>query len=210
MQHLPELFGIACAMTIGAVSPGPSFVTVARTAAVAGRWNGLLAALGMGLGGAVFSIAALLGLHGVLLAIPAVYLLLKVGGLYLAYLGIRIWRGARTTLVTEIQENAPAPTSFRFLLQGLSTQLGNAKTAIVSASVYAAFLPADASIIFKMIVVPLVFLIEAGWYALVALALSANRPRNAYPRWKTWMDRIAGAVMGGLGIKLVASYENLP
>jgi threonine/homoserine/homoserine lactone efflux protein len=210
MQHLPELIGIASALTIGAVSPGPSFVMVARTAASVGRFNGLLAAIGMGLGGTVFSIASLLGLHGVLLAVPSLYLLLKVGGgLYLAYLGIRIWRGARTTFATEIEEHSLAPMSSRFLLLGLTTQLSNPKTAIVSASVFAAFLPADASIVFKMIIVSLVFLIEAGWYTLVALVLSSTGPRTVYLRWKAWIDRTAGGVMGALGIKLVTSYESV-
>jgi threonine/homoserine/homoserine lactone efflux protein len=54
MQHLPELIGMASALTLGAVSPGPSFVMVARTAASVGRRNGLLAALGMGLGVSFF------------------------------------------------------------------------------------------------------------------------------------------------------------
>lgn len=210
MQHLSELIGITTAMTIGAVSPGPSFVMVARTAASAGRLNGLLAALGMGLGGLVFSIASLLGLHGILLAVPSMYLLLKVGGgLYLAYLGVRIWRGARTKLVTEVQDDAIAPASSRFLLLGLSTQLSNPKTAIVSASVFAAFLPADASSVFKIIMVPLIFVIEAGWYTLVALVLSSTGPRNAFLRWKAWIDRTAGSVMFALGIRLMASYESV-
>jgi threonine/homoserine/homoserine lactone efflux protein len=44
----------------------------------------------------LFAIAALLGLHAVLLAVPVLPLPLKVvGGLYLAYLGLRIWRAAR-------------------------------------------------------------------------------------------------------------------
>lgn len=209
MQHLPELIGMTTALTIGAASPGPSFVMVARTAASGGRLNGLLAALGMGLGGLVFAVASLLGLHGVLLAVPSLYILLKVGGgLYLAYLGLRILRGAQTALVADIHENSIAPVSSRFLLLGLTTQLSNPKTAIVYASVFAAFLPADASIAFKVLVACLVFMIEAGWYSLVALLLSASRPRSVYLRGKAWIDRAAGGVMVALGIKLVASYES--
>ncbi|TCW43446.1 threonine/homoserine/homoserine lactone efflux protein [Phytobacter diazotrophicus] len=209
MQHLPEIFGIATALAAGAVSPGPSFVMVARTSASMGRINGLLAALGMGFGGLIFATASLLGLHGVLLAVPSLYLLLKVGGgLYLAYLGFRIWRGARHPLVAEIQRHdrsiSPSP---RFLLLGLTTQLSNPKTAIVYASVFAAFLPPDSSLSFKVVVALLVFLIEATWYALVAIVLSASKPRNVYLRGKAWFDRAAGGVMMALGVKLVTSYE---
>jgi threonine/homoserine/homoserine lactone efflux protein len=47
--------------------------------------------------------------------------------------------------------------------------------------------------------------IEAGWYALVALALSAGGPRRVYLRAKTGLNRAAGAVMAALGVKLLAS-----
>jgi threonine/homoserine/homoserine lactone efflux protein len=50
----------------------------------------------------------------------------------------------------------------------------------------------------------IIFAIEAGWYAIVALALSAEASRGAYLRYKTWMDRIAGGVMALLGGRLIA------
>lgn len=211
MQHLAEVIGIATALAAGAVSPGPSFVMVARTSASSGRFNGLLAALGMGVGGLIFASASLLGLHALLLAVPSLYLLLKLGGgLYLAYLGVRIWRGARTPLVAEIQlRDSPLPASRRFLFLGLVTQLSNPKTAIVYASVFAAFLPSESSLLLKALIASLVFLIESSWYALVALVLSSPRPRSWYLHGKHWFDRVAGGVMMALGIKLLLSHEEL-
>jgi len=95
MSEFTSLIGIGATLCVGAASPGPSFVMVARTAASAGRSNGLNAALGMGLGALLFAAASLLGLNALFLAVPALYIGLKVvGGLYLAYLGVRIWRGA--------------------------------------------------------------------------------------------------------------------
>ena len=95
MQELAAILGISAALSIGAASPGPSFLVVARLAVSSSRGDGLYAALGMGVGGLIFACLALLGLHGLLLAVPSLYVVLKVlGGLYLVYLGIRIWRGA--------------------------------------------------------------------------------------------------------------------
>lgn len=51
---------------------------------------------------------------------------------------------------------------------------------------------------------PLIFLQETAWYALVAVAFSANRPRSIYLGAKRWIDRIAAALIGVLGIRLVA------
>jgi threonine/homoserine/homoserine lactone efflux protein len=88
---------------------------------------------------------------------------------------------------------------------GFSTQVSNPKTAIVYASVFAAFMPATQSLAFDLALVTLVFTIETSWYTVVALALSSERPRIAYLRHKAWLDRIAAGVMVALGMKLASS-----
>lgn len=207
MNEVTSLLGITIALAIGAASPGPSFLMVARTAAAHGRGSGLHAAFGMGIGALFFAIASLLGLTAILLAVPVLYTGLKLaGGLYLVYLGLRIWRAARRPLnVQPVSESDTVHRRPAFLLWGLATQVSNPKTAIVYASVFAAFMPKEPSLHFDVEVVALVFLIEAGWYAVVATALSAVAPRNAYLRYKTWIDRSAGGIMSVLGLKLASS-----
>ena len=201
MPHWSALLGITVAIGIGAASPGPSFVMVARTAVSQGRPHGLLAAAGIGTGGLVFAVLALLGLHSVLSLSPMLYLALKLaGGLYLAWLGWRIWRGARQPLCIDSAETAPPAR--RAFVTGLFTQLSNPKTAIVYTSVFAAFLPAQPDLTFKLLTALAVLLVETAWYALAAWALSAPLPRQAYLRGKTWVDRAAGGVMMALGLKL--------
>lgn len=206
--HLLSLLGIAGAMAVGAMSPGPSFVMVARTA-VASRSDGLAAALGMGAGGLAFSIAALAGLQAAFLAVPGLYLAIKAfGGAYLIYLGFRIWRGARQPLaITPDTDALPRSQgrSGRTFLLGLATQVSNPKTAVVYASIFAAFLPREVPLVLALAVPAVIFCIETGWYAIVALALSSAAPRAAYLRYKTWIDRAAGGVMGLLGLRLVWS-----
>jgi threonine/homoserine/homoserine lactone efflux protein len=205
-MEIPALLGIFVAISLGAASPGPSFIVVAR-AAVASRSGGLAAALGMGIGGVGFAVAALLGLHGLLLAVPSLYWAFKVaGGLYLVYLGFRIWRGAAQPLVISGAMGG-AGNFRRALMLGLTTQVSNPKTAVVYASVFAAFLPAAPTLAFDACVVLIVFCIEAGWYGLVALALSSERPRRAYLRCKAWIDRAAGGVMAALGLRLALSGQ---
>ncbi|MCY1509153.1 Threonine efflux protein [compost metagenome] len=208
MDTTLSLLGIAGAMAVGAMSPGPSFVMVARTA-VASRSDGLAAALGMGAGGLAFSIAALAGLQAAFLAVPGLYLAIKAfGGAYLIYLGFRIWRGARQPLaITPDTDASPRSQgrSGRTFLLGLATQISNPKTAVVYASIFAAFLPREVPLVLALAVPAVIFCIETGWYAIVALALSSAAPRAAYLRYKTWIDRAAGGVMGLLGLRLVWS-----
>ena len=210
MQDLSALLGIGTALTVGVISPGPSFVLIARTAVSSSRGEGVAAALGMGGGGVVFAMAALLGLNAVLVTVPSLYLALRVlGGLYLTYLGIRIWRSARMPLLASGIVPSKPTTRLKCLLLGFMTQVSNPKTAVVYASVFAAFMPAAQTFAFTVSLLALVFTIESGWYTLVALALSSERPRDAYLRCKTSVDRFAGGVMVALGLKLASSAFRL-
>ena len=206
MQELVSLAGIVSALAIGVVSPGPSFVMVARIAISTSRAQGLAASIGMGLGGVVFALAALLGLQAILLAVPAVYVGLKVlGGLYLCYLGYRIFSGAKEPLRIEEAGGSGSTPWYGSLWLGFTTQVSNPKTAIVYASVFAAFLPNAFSVPFALALLCAVFVVEAGWYAIVAVVLSSAVPRRAYLSYKGWVDRTAGLVMVGLGLKLITS-----
>lgn len=203
MDIVVGLLAILAALALGVVSPGPSFVIVVRTAVAASRRDGLAAALGMGAGGVIFAALALLGLHTLLLRVEWLYLAFRVaGGLYLLYLALRLWQGARTPIVIAPAARRGGGLAGSFLL-GLTTQLSNPKTALVYASVFAALLP-PALPGWALVVLPLSILaLEAGWYAVVALAFSAERPRAAYMRARLWLDRLAGAAMGALGARLV-------
>lgn len=207
MNTAMTVIGIGSAIAVGAMSPGPSFVMVAQTAVASSRAHGLAAALGMGFGGIVFSAAALLGLQALLASVPWLYLALKLGGGgYLAYLGYRIWKGAKSPLMLSGSFGQGQPNSLmRSFVLGLGTQLSNPKTAIVYGSIFASLLPRDIPVALVLVLPVVVFCIEAGWYSVVALLLSSTSPRDAYLRCKTWVDRAAGGVMVLLGIRLVVT-----
>lgn len=211
MNTALTVISIASAVAIGAMSPGPSFVMVAQTAVASTRLNGISAALGMGIGGMLFAVAALFGLHSLLSAIPWLYVSIKIiGGTYLAYLGFNIFRGAKEPLrLPASVEAATADNATRSFLRGLGTQVSNPKTALVYASIFAALLPHDLPWTLIFLLPLVVLLVEAGWYAIVAIALSSVAPRAAYLRYKSWIDCTAGSVMVLLGTRLVISARQL-
>jgi len=211
VQEIILLLGVAGAIGIGAVSPGPSFLMVARIAVASSRSHGVAAAFGIGAGGAIYTIAALAGLQAAFAAVPSLYLVMKLaGGAYLIFLGYQIWKGAAQPL--DLPQNTAeqnALTAKRAFLIGLSTQLSNPKAAIYYASVFAAFHLQDFSVFLGVCTVLAIFAIEVGWYLIVAALLSSARPRSAYLRYKTWIDRAAGGVMALLGIKLITSAQQI-
>jgi len=204
MSATTALFAILAALLVGAMSPGPSFVLVSRIAVTQSRANGLAAALGMGVGGTFFAGLALLGLIALLDQVETLYLALKLaGGVYLVWLGIRMWRGSNRPLASSDGTVPRDRAASRALLFGLLTQLSNPKTAILYGAIFAALLPAAPPPWLVLTLPPLVFMVETGWYAIVALAFSATRPRAIYLRLKTALDRLTGLVMAGLGTRLI-------
>ena len=220
MELTGSLIALTAAIAVGTISPGPSFLMVARTALGTSRANGIAAALGMGVGGALFSIAALLGLHAALLSLPSVYAAFKLAGaIYLLWLALQIARQAKspltnsfTTTVSSMQAGAVSRSSLPGLRSafrsGLLTQISNPKTAVVYASVFAALLPPALPQAAAVLIPMIIFSIEFCWYAVVAIALSANAPRTAYAQCKPWIDRTAAAAMALLGGKLLLSVRD--
>lgn len=205
MDTFTTLLAIAATLGIGAISPGPSFVYVAQNAVARSRNHGLATALGTGVGAAIFALLALLGLQAFLLAVPVAYTALKiVGGIYLLWLAYKIIRHSREPLSmgkVSVGEKSLLAT-FR---DGLFTQLSNPKTAVVFASIFTALLPREIPAYYYIALPVISFIIDAGWYSLVTIALSTERSRNVYIRFKTAIDRVAGSVMALLGLKLIIS-----
>jgi threonine/homoserine/homoserine lactone efflux protein len=205
MEVVAAILGIAAALTLGAMSPGASFLLVARTALAVSRRDGLATAFGMGVGGAFFAAVALFGLVAVLSASAQLQLVLKLlGGVYLVYLGHHIWRSVHRPLVAldaSLERRRTRP--WRSFLLGLATQTSNPKTAIVYAAVFGSLLPkaVPSSV---LVVLPVVcFVVETAWYSVVALALSAPAPRARYLASKAGLDRVVSAIMLLLGIRLI-------
>ncbi|OTG74491.1 threonine transporter [Acinetobacter terrae] len=203
MESLLILGSITLALMLGAISPGPTFIYVAKNSIAISRKHGLFTALGTGTGAAIFGLLAVMGLQAVLLAVPSAYLALKIcGGLYLLWLAFKIIKHAKEPM--DSADTSVQPMSYKQAYRlGLITQMSNPKIAIILASVFTALLPKDIPTYFYVVLPVLCFFIDAGWYSLVAVALSAEGPRKVYLRFKALFDRIAGGVMTLLGLKLI-------
>lgn len=189
MQAYMSVMAITGALAAGAISPGPSFIYVARNAISLSRQHGFATALGMGSGACTFAMIALLGLQAVFTAVPFAFWLLKiVGGAYLVYLASKILRAARQPLQPLDTERTANITLGRAYLFGLLTQLSNPKTAIVFAGVFSALLPQEIPAYFYATIPFAAFCVDAGWYLIVAFVLSSEAPRKTYLRFKAVFD----------------------
>ena len=207
MNPVVSLFSILAALTLGAISPGPSFLFVMRTSVAISRRDGIAAAAGMGLGAALVSTLALVGVRAVIAQVEWLYIAFKmVGGIYLIYLAWRLWRGAAASSgspAMPAEGTRPAAGFARSFSLALATQLSNPKTVVVIGGIFAALLPAHVPAWMYLAIPPVDFMIEASWYTFVAVAMSSTAPRAIYLRARAWIDRAAGGVLAALGLRLI-------
>jgi threonine/homoserine/homoserine lactone efflux protein len=202
INELIALSAIGVAILFGAMSPGVSFLLVARTAMSSSRRVALSVAAGLGFGALIFAVIALAGLHTLLTLVPSLYTGLKVaGGCYLLWLALKILRRPSNRVIdsTAIDEVSAS----KAFLTGVLTQISNPHTALVFASIFSAALSKNIQPAMYIILPLMAFVIDVLWYAIVACLLSSDGPRLAYIKYRKFIDKLSGGVMAFLGLRLL-------
>ncbi len=201
------------------LTPGPDVLYIVTHALRSGARAGVVAALGITAGCFVHIFAAALGVGALLAASATAFTVLKgLGAAYLLYVGasMLLSRSAATPLL--IAENDPltlgkAPKSLKkVFLQGFGTNALNPKVALF----FLAFVPQfidpqapDKTLAFLLLGALFNFnglWVNIGWAMAAAWArqcLGVVQQRlNAATRW---LDRVAGVMFIGFGLKLALS-----
>ncbi len=204
MEYAATFATLFVTLMLVAASPGPAFVMVSQQALSHSRKAGLFAAAGLTVGSLVWVAMVLFGIAVIMREAAWLYTGLRIaGGLYLIYLGVRMWRGAGAPVADEASKQVrPAKHAFR---AALMVQLLNPKAAIFFGSIFLTMLPADGPAWIMPAVLAMVTLTEFGWFASVAVVLSSTPAQRAYKHVKAWIERTAGAALALFGLKLAAT-----
>lgn len=194
---------LALVCMMGAMSPGPSLAVVLKHSLSGGMKNGMLAALSHGFGVGLYAAASLLGLGALMLQFPTVYqFLVYLGAAYLAYLGLKILFSKPSDSELHIQQNDVS--SSKALQDGFAIAFLNPKLAIFFLALFSQFIdPENLTLNIGVIMCLTVFVIDTGWYLLVALLTEVSKKRFGFTKQNIWLDRLLGAVFIALAIKVV-------
>ena len=180
------------------ISPGPALLVAIRTSLSSGKRAGIAIGFGLGLVACLWTAAALLGLEIVFRLFPWVYTAAKImGGLYLIYIAVHMWRAAKTPLNLSVK---PAKHAFR---QGLALNLLNPKSVLFSAAVLVVIFPENMTLFENATVILNHFIIEVSFYTLLAILMTTEAVSSRYLRARRYLDRLSGAALGALGIKIL-------
>ncbi|MCF1708665.1 LysE family transporter [Tabrizicola sp. J26] len=202
---LAAFFAAWALSLMAAASPGPAVLMTARVGVTEGLRTGIWLAVGIGIGAVFWATAALFGLSLLFRAAPALLWTLKIlGGLYLVWIAIGLWRHADAPMV-EGDTTATPRSALSALRLGISTQLANPKPAVFFGAVFLGTVPSGTPLWVIGALLVAVFLNEAGCNILVARLFSLPAARRAYLRLKSRIDRTFGVMLGLLGIKIAAT-----
>ena len=199
------LIAFLAATAVFAYMPGPAMLYAAAQTMSGGRSAGLVAALGIHLGGYAHVIAAAAGLSVLFHAVPVLYTLVKLAGAaYLVWLGIRLIRRAGEASLAPLP--ARAGSGRPAFLESVAVEVLNPKTALF----FLAFLPqfTEASAVLPIwtqllllgTIVNLMF--SSADLICVLLAGAALERLRRSSRAQRIARRAGGALLIGLGVNL--------
>jgi threonine/homoserine/homoserine lactone efflux protein len=196
-SSIVALFG---AMFILAIIPSVSVLAVSARSAAYGLIHGVFTTIGIVVGDIFFILLAILGLSLLAETMGSLFVLVKyLGGAYLIWLGIRLWKSKSKAVEAEGIIESSLLSSF---LTGLFITLGDQKAILFYLSFFPAFLDLSTISFFDTSIIIIITIIAVGGVKL-GYAYMADRASLliAYQG----INITAGCVMIGTGIFLVAT-----
>jgi threonine/homoserine/homoserine lactone efflux protein len=200
------------AVALGMVlTPGPNMVYLVSRSITQGRRAGIVSLGGVALGFMVYLVAANLGLSVVFVAVPELYLAVKLAGAaYLAHLAWNALKPGGVSVFTP--RDVPHDSPRKLFMMGLMTNLLNPKIAIMYLSLIPQFIDLDAGHVLMQglvlgsvqivvsVAVNLTIVLAAG---TIAVFLSRR------PSWLRVQRYMMGTVLGALAVS-VAVDSSVP
>ena len=199
------LFAVAC-LAINLI-PGPDVIYIVSNTMKGKMISGLKAAMGLGVGYFVHTLAASLGLSAIILSSALAFSIVKwLGAAYLMYLGIQalisMWRGNNHIVVDD--NSKPNGNVF---FQGIVVSVLNPKVALFFLSFLPQFIDSLAGATsIQLLTLGLIFsLLATQCNVLYASAGSWVFSRPNSQRYSRALEGISGVLLIGLASKVMTS-----
>lgn len=206
-QYWLEFLTIAAVHLLAVASPGPDFAVVLKHSIGFGRRAAMLTSIGVGLGILIHVGYSLLGLGLLIKTTPGLFQIISyIAAAYLIYLA---WGALGSQPQVNIsQDSRPHQTTIsdsKALMVGFLTNGLNPKATLFFLSVFAVAVSADTPTGIKLIYGLYLALATGLWFCILSYFLSTEKVRLFIGEKGYWFDRLMGAVLLALALKLLWS-----
>lgn len=204
MSHLAEYLTLMAVFTVAAVAPGPDFAMVVRQSVVFGRRAGLLTSLGIGSALLLHASYTLAGLGFLVAHSLVAFTVLKWAGCaYLVYVGVKTWAAPTPAMEGEASvATAGAMSDRRAFALGFLTNALNPKAMLFFLSLFSTLVSAKTSLAVQGFYALSMAALLLCWFTLVTLFFTGRAVREALSRFGRWFNRVTGALLICLGIRI--------
>lgn len=194
------VFTVALLVIIG---PGPNFVMTVRNSLGHSRRAGVLTALGLAIGDLLHVGFWLIGLGVLISRSILLFNTLKwLGAAYLIYIGIQALRAKPHQHEAVAAVNRAPISDLKAIRMGFLTSALNPKVTLFFLALFTQIIRPGTPIPVQVIYGLTVAVVEFGWFAIVAIVLSQAAIRRRFVAVAHWVERLMGAVLIALGLRL--------
>ncbi|WP_447593030.1 LysE family transporter [Aquipseudomonas campi] len=202
-MYWAEFLTVALIHLLAVASPGPDFAVVVRESVANGRRAGTWTAFGVGTGILVHVAYSLLGIGLIVSQSIVLFNALKwLAAAYLLYIGFKALRAKPAPAGALDVAVAPLRSSRGAFMTGFVTNGLNPKATLFFLSLFTVVINPHTPLAIQAGYGLYLAVATGLWFCLVALLFSQARVRAGFTRMGHWFDRVMGAVLIALGIKL--------
>lgn len=205
---LSAALGVFTVALLLVLTPGPNMMYLVSRTITQGRRAGVISLAGVALGFLVYLSATNLGLSAVFVAVPELYLAVKLAGAcYLGWLAVKALRPGGGSVFAP--GPLPVDSPRRLFSMGLMTNLLNPKIAVLYLSLIPQFeRPAAGHLMVQGFLLGAIQIAVALSLnlAIVLAAAGIARFLAGRPNWLRVQRYVMGTVLGGLAVKLATDH----
>ena len=204
-MSLVEVTTLFLTMVALAALPSASVLLVVTRAATMGIKNGIAVAMGIVLGDLVFTVFAILGLSVVAETMGIFFIFFKVvGGLYLIWLGLSLWRSQDESIGIVSNSNTKKHGLAESFISGFVLTLGDVKAIFFYASLFPVFIDLSALETLDLLTILAVIILAVGGVKILYAVFAKSAALFLEQRRLQKVSRkVAGSVMIGAGGYLI-------
>ena len=193
-------FQIVFVCLLGAMSPGPSMMVVINNAIFKNKLNGILTALGHGLGIGIYALFAVIGIGLIIKSNLMIFNSLKILSIiFLFYLGIQAIIKTNQLELSEIDVKDGIQSFF----QGLTISILNPKILIWFLAIYSQFMSLNNDKFFNLSLILIASVVDALWYLLLVNLVTSKSVFELLRNKSYLIQKIVGCLFIILSIILL-------
>jgi RhtB (resistance to homoserine/threonine) family protein len=208
--YFSQFITIAIVHLLAVASPGPDFAVIVRQSLTHGRETALWTSLGVGSGILIHVGYSLLGIGLIISRSIALFSIMKmVCALYLIYLGVTALR-TKSIRRAEVsgKRDRILPTKAQALRTGFLTNGLNPKATLFFLSLFTVVIDPATPLVIQAGYGLYMAVATALWFSALSLLFGHDSIRRVFFKISHWFDRLTGAILIGLGLKLALTGQN--